>query len=77
VARRRPATDKGAPSAYKAKRIHITEFDPLSQQQQQIFPTIDLNLAPQWEVNFGLGVGLTGATDHLIGKMILGYRFNF
>ncbi len=55
----------------------ITGFDPISQQQHQIFPAIDLNLAPQWEVNFGLGVGLTGATDHLIAKMIVGYRFNF
>jgi hypothetical protein len=26
--------------------------------------------------NFGLGMGLTGVTDHLIAKMILGYRFN-
>jgi len=52
-------------------------FDPISQQQHQIFPTIDLNLSPKWEVNFGLGVGLTGSTDHLIAKMILGYRFNF
>jgi hypothetical protein len=25
----------------------------------------------------GLGVGLTGASDHLIMKLILGYRFNF
>jgi hypothetical protein len=24
-------------------------------------------------VNFGVGVGFTGATDHLIAKMILGY----
>ena len=55
----------------------VTGFDPLSQQQQQIFPTIDLNVAPQWEINFGLGVGMTRSTDHLIGKMILGYRFNF
>jgi hypothetical protein len=55
----------------------VTGFDPISQQQHQIFPTIDLNLSPKWEVNFGLGVGLTGSTDHLIAKMILGYRFNF
>jgi hypothetical protein len=52
-------------------------FDAVSQQQHQIFPAIDLNIAPQWEINFGLGVGLTGTTDHLIAKMILGYRFNF
>jgi hypothetical protein len=55
----------------------VTGFDPISQQQHQIFPSVDLNLAPQWEVNFGLGVGVTGATDHLILKMILGYRFDF
>jgi len=55
----------------------VSGFDPLRDQQQQIFPTIDLNLAPQWEINFGLGVGMTRSTDHLIAKVILGYRFNF
>ncbi len=47
------------------------------QQQQQIFPAIDLNLSPKWEVNFGMGVGVTHSTDHLIAKMILSYRFDF
>jgi hypothetical protein len=37
---------------------------------------IDLNVSPKWEFNFGVGVGLTGSTEHLIVKMILGYRFN-
>ncbi len=55
----------------------VTGFDPLRDQQQQIFPAIDLNLAPQWEINIALGVGMTRSTDHLIAKMILGYRFNF
>jgi hypothetical protein len=55
----------------------ITGFDPVRDQQQQIFPAIDLNIAPQWEINFGLGVGMTASTDHLIAKLILGYRFNF
>lgn len=55
----------------------VTGFDPLRDQQQQIFPTIDLNLAPQWEINLGLGVGMTRSTDRLIVKMILGYRFDF
>ncbi len=55
----------------------VTGFYPISQQQQQIFPAFDLNLSPKWEFNFGLGVGLTGSTDHLIVKMILGYRFDF
>ncbi|HTS11690.1 MAG TPA: hypothetical protein VMH00_06195 [Candidatus Limnocylindrales bacterium] len=55
----------------------ITGFDPIYEQEQQIFPAIDLNIAPQWEINFGLGVGVTRSTDHLIAKMILGYRFDF
>ncbi len=55
----------------------VSGFDPLRYQQHQIFPSIDLDLAPQWEINFGLGVGLTGATDHLIAKFIIGYQFDF
>jgi hypothetical protein len=55
----------------------ITGFDPVAEQQQQFFPAIDLNLSPKWEVNFGVGVGVTRSTDHLIAKMILGYRFDF
>jgi hypothetical protein len=42
------------------------------QQGPQIFPAIDLNLAPQWEINFGPGLGLAGATDQGILKAILG-----
>ncbi len=55
----------------------ITGFDPLRDQQQQFIPCIDLNLSPKWEFNAGLGWGVTRATDHLLFKMILGYRFNF
>src|SRR5579884_711568 len=53
----------------------VTGFDPLREQQQQILPAIDLVLSPNWEFNFGVGVGATAATDHLLIKMILGYRF--
>ena len=55
----------------------VTGFDPIAEQQQQIFPAIDLNVSPKWEINFGVGVGVTRSTDHLIAKMILGYRFDF
>jgi hypothetical protein len=54
-----------------------TDFFAVPYQQQQIFPTIDLNLSPKWEINFGVGVGLTRSTDHLIAKSIIGYRFDF
>ncbi len=52
-------------------------FDPVGQQQQQIVPCIDLNLGAEWEFNFGVGIGLTHSTDHLLTKMILGRRFNW
>lgn len=55
----------------------VTGFDPLRDQQQQLFPSIDLNLSPKWEFNAGVGVGMTGSTDHLIFKVILGRRFTF
>jgi hypothetical protein len=45
------------------------------EQQHQIFPVIDLNVSPDWEINFGVGVGLTKSSDSLIVKLILGRRF--
>lgn len=54
----------------------VGNLDPIDEQEQQIFPSVDLNLSPKWEVNFGLGVGMTRSTDHLIAKLILGYRFD-
>lgn len=53
----------------------VTGFDPLRDQEQQIVPAINLNLSPKWEFNFGVGVGMTQATDHLLVKMIIGRRF--
>jgi hypothetical protein len=55
----------------------ITGFDPLHDQQQQILPAVDIDFGQKWEFNFGVGVGVTGVTDHLLVKGILGYRFNF
>jgi hypothetical protein len=55
----------------------VTGFAPIGQQQQQLFAATDLNVSEKWEFNFGVGVGLTAGTDHLIVKMILGRRFDF
>jgi hypothetical protein len=49
-------------------------FDPPALQQHQIVPSIDLNLSPDWEFNFGVAFGVTKSTDPLIFKMILGRR---
>ena len=43
----------------------------------KVYPAADLNLFPKWEINFGVGVAVTGATDHPIAKTITGYRFDF
>ena len=50
-------------------------IDALARQQHQIFPTLDLNVSPRWELNVGVGFGLTHATDGLILKTIVGRRF--
>lgn len=55
----------------------ITGFSPLRDQQQQFFPTIDVDFGPQWEFNFGVGWGATRSTDHLIVKCIIGRRFSW
>ena len=62
---------------YYAAYGPLTGFDPLHQQQQQFFPSIDVDFGPQWEFNFGVGVGVTSATDHLIVKCIVGRRFDW
>jgi hypothetical protein len=54
----------------------VTGFDPLREQQQQILPAVDVDFGQNWEFNFGVGVGVTQGTDHLLVKAILGYRFH-
>ncbi len=54
----------------------LSGFDPSRQQSQQFVPTIDLNVSPKWEINFGVGIGATAATDHILIKGIVGYRFD-
>jgi hypothetical protein len=53
----------------------FTGFFPVPLEEHQFFPDFDLNLSRNWEFNFGVGIGATRSTDHLIVKMILGYRF--
>lgn len=62
---------------YYAETGPLTHFLPLAQQHHLIFPTLDLNASPQWELNFGVGRGLTGSSEHWIVKWIIGRRFKF
>lgn len=54
----------------------LNEFFPLQDQQHQLFAAVDLNWSPDWELNFGYGLGFTQSTDNAIFKVILGYRFH-
>ena len=62
---------------YYADYGRLGAFDSLHEQQQKIFAVTDLNVSPKWEINFGVGVGPTAATDHLIVKGIVGYRWDW
>jgi hypothetical protein len=55
----------------------VGELDPFSRQSQQFIPAFDLNVSPKWEINFGVGVGVTGGTDHMLLKAIIGRRFEW
>lgn len=50
-------------------------FLPASQQQHQLFAVFDFNGKP-WSVEGGVGFGLTGASDHLVLKLILSRDLN-
>ena len=52
----------------------VGDINDARHQQHQVFTVVDLNVDPG-ELNFGVGVGLTHATDRLTLKMILGRRF--
>jgi len=53
----------------------VTNFERLRDQHHMIFPTIDFNVSPDWELNFAVGRGLTGTSEHWVLKSIVGYKF--
>ena len=62
---------------YYADYGRLFRFDPLHQQQQQFFAATDLNISPTWEINIGMGYGVTAATDRFLVKAIVGRRFSW
>ncbi len=53
----------------------LTHFEPRGEQHHMIFPTIDFDVSPDWELNFAVGRGLTGTSEHWVMKSIVGYKF--
>ncbi len=39
---------------------------------QQLYGAVDLHVSPKWEINIGVGFGVTPATSQLAAKLILG-----
>jgi hypothetical protein len=62
---------------YYADYGRLGDIASVHDQQQQVFVVADLNVSPVWEINFGVGIGATAATDHLIFKCILGRLFDW
>jgi hypothetical protein len=52
----------------------IGDFLPLQQQRQQIFGVTDFKLG-EFDIELGLGYGLTSGSDRLVAKAIIGYDF--
>ncbi len=50
-------------------------FPSFNEQQHTIFGVVDFKVA-RFDVNFGLGYGLTGGSDRLVAKMIVGTDLN-
>src|SRR5262245_43653108 len=59
---------------YYAAFGEITGFEPRHEQWHLIFPTIDLEVSPDWELNFAVGRGLTDGSARWVFKSIVGYR---
>ena len=55
----------------------VTDLYTLHDQHHYIYPTIDLNISPDWEFNFGVGRGLTGTSEQWVVKCIIGRRLRF
>jgi hypothetical protein len=61
---------------YYAGFGNVTHFDPVAERSQEIYPAIDLNLGPDWEVNFGVSIPVSkGVADRRVIKLITGHRF--
>ena len=68
------ADDLFAGIEYYADFGEIGNFKKLTEQSHTLFAVTDFELG-DFGVNFGLGYGLTPASDRLVVKTIIGYAF--
>jgi hypothetical protein len=55
---------------YYADLGPLSNFEPASEQQHTLYVAIDIDRKP-WNINFGVGRGLTSSTDRWTVKMII------
>ena len=60
---------------YYAALGPIGNFLPLAEQQHNIYGVVDFKIG-QFDVNFGVGYGLTGGSDRWMTKLIIGTDLN-
>ena len=53
----------------------MRDWKPWDAQEHYLFPDVEFHLGPHVEVDLGVGVGLTKASDDLVVKTILEYEF--
>lgn len=53
----------------------IRHLESFNTTEQELFPAINYDFGPDWEFNLAPGIALTGPTDRLLFKMIVGHRF--
>ena len=65
---------------YYAAYASPSDFAPLRDQLQRFFPAIpaiDIDSLQNGSLTFGVGMGTTHFTDHLVVKCIIGRRFSW
>ena len=60
---------------YYASLGTLGHIDAMSDQPHYLYETIDVLAVPHFELNMGLGEGLTKASNDLTAKLILGYAW--
>jgi hypothetical protein len=60
---------------YYATLGPLTAVAPWKDEQQQVFEVVDLLSVPGFELNAGVGEGLTESSAGVVFKLILGYEF--
>lgn len=62
---------------YYGSTGYINNAESIANQEHALYFVYDLTGNPQWELNIGVGTGLTSATDKWIAKVLVGRRINW